>query len=319
MKRNAVGNVLALEEKLRERVKGQEPAVGAISQACRMAFAGVRNPDAPVGVFLFVGSSGVGKTETALALADELYGGERFVTQINMSEYQDKSAISGLIGSRAGLVGYGEGGILTNAVRQRPYSVVLFDEAEKGHPEVLNLFYSTFDKGEMNDSEGRLVNFRNTIIILTSNLATDEIVAAYSGDEEPETKDVVEAIQPILSKWFKPALLARMTVVPYRPIDPDTMKMIARLKLNRLVKRIRASHNIETTFDDELIEELARRCTNSEAGARNVDHILRSTLTPMIAQELLIKMADGEEPTGIEVSIAPSGEWRVDVDSVAPS
>ncbi len=316
MKRNAVGNVLALEDKLRERVKGQEPAVGAVSEACRMAFAGVRNPDAPVGVFLFVGPSGVGKTETALALADELYGGERFVTQINMSEYQDKSSVSGLIGSRAGYVGYGEGGILTNAVRQRPYSVVLLDEAEKADPEVLNVFYQTFDKGEMNDSEGRLINFRNTIIILTSNLATDEIMNAYAGDEPPETKDVVEQIQPILSKWFKPALLARMTVVPYRPIDPDTMKMIAKLKLNRLVKRIRASHNIETTFDEELIDELARRCTNSEAGARNVDHILRSSLTPLIARGLLEKMADDLEPTGIEVSIAPSGEWRVDVDAV---
>jgi len=314
MQRDAVGNVLALEEKLRERVKGQEPAVEAISQACRMAFAGVRNPDAPVGVFLFVGPSGVGKTETALALADELYGGERFVTQINMSEYQDKSAISGLIGSRAGLVGYGEGGILTNSVRQRPYSVVLLDECEKADPEVLNLFYQVFDKGEMNDSEGRLINFRNTICILTSNLATDEIMKAYEGDEVPEVSEVVAQIRPILSKWFKPALLARMTIVPYRPIDPETMKMIAGLKLNRLVRRIRDSHGIETTFDQDLVEELAKRCTESETGARNVDHILRSTLTPMIAQGLLERMADGEEPSGIEVSIAPSGEWRVDVD-----
>ncbi|MEQ8890155.1 MAG: type VI secretion system ATPase TssH, partial [Sandaracinaceae bacterium] len=314
MQRDAVGNVLALEEKLRQRVKGQEPAVEAISQACRMAFAGVRNPDAPVGVFLFVGPSGVGKTETALALADELYGGERFVTQINMSEYQDKSAISGLIGSRAGLVGYGEGGILTNSVRQRPYSVVLLDECEKADPEVLNLFYQVFDKGEMNDSEGRNINFRNTICILTSNLATDEIMKAYEGDETPEVSDVVAQIRPILSKWFKPALLARMTIVPYRPIDPETMKMIAGLKLNRLVRRIRESHGIETTFEPELVEELAKRCTESETGARNVDHILRSTLTPMIAQGLLERMADGDEPSGIEVSIAPSGEWRVDVD-----
>ncbi len=314
MKRNAVGNVLALENKLRERVKGQEPAVGAVSEACRMSFAGVRNPDAPVGVFLFVGPSGVGKTETALALADELYGGERFVTQINMSEYQDKSAVSGLIGSRAGLVGYGEGGILTNAVRQRPYSVVLLDEAEKADPEVLNVFYQTFDKGEMNDSEGRLVNFRNTIIILTSNLATDEIMEAYSGDTVPETKEVVEKIQPILSKWFKPALLARMTVVPYRPIDPETMKAIAKLKLRKLAKRIAISHGIETVFQDELVDDLTQRCTNSEAGARNVDHILRSSLTPMIAQGLLEKMAEDQEPTAIEVSIAPSGEWRVDID-----
>ncbi|MGE0787610.1 MAG: type VI secretion system ATPase TssH [Sandaracinaceae bacterium] len=315
MKRNAVGNVLALEDKLRGRVKGQEPAVVAVSEACRMAFAGVRNPDAPVGVFLFVGPSGVGKTETALALADELYGGERFVTQINMSEYQEKASVSGLIGSRAGYVGYGEGGILTNAVRQRPYSVVLLDEAEKADAEVLNVFYQTFDKGEMNDAEGRLINFRNTIIILTSNLATEEIMQAYATEPWPETKEVVERIQPILSKWFKPALLARMTVVPYKPIDPATMKDIAKLKLNRLVRRIRESHNIETVFDEELIDELTKRCTNSEAGARNVDHILRSSLTPLIARGLLEKMADGLEPSGIEVSIAPSGDWRVDVDT----
>lgn len=166
----------------------------------------------------------------------------------------------------------------------------------------------------MNDSEGRNINFRNTICILTSNLATDEIMKAYEGDETPEVSDVVAQIRPILSKWFKPALLARMTIVPYRPIDPETMKMIAGLKLNRLVRRIRESHGIETTFEPELVEELAKRCTESETGARNVDHILRSTLTPMIAQGLLERMADGDEPSGIEVSIAPSGEWRVDVD-----
>src|SRR5690606_7462598 len=171
MQRDTVGVVMELEDRLRQRVKGQEPAVLAVSEACRMSFAGVRNPEAPVGVFLFVGPSGVGKTETALALADDLYGGERFITQINMSEYQEKHTVSRLIGSPPGYVGYGEGGVLTEAVRQRPYSVVLLDECEKADPDVLNLFYQVFDKGVMNDGEGRLINFRNTICILTSNLA----------------------------------------------------------------------------------------------------------------------------------------------------
>jgi type VI secretion system protein VasG len=300
-------------------VKGQEPAVEAVAEACRMSFAGVRNPEAPVGVFLFVGPSGVGKTETALALADELFGGERFITQINMSEYQEKHTVSRLIGSPPGYVGYGEGGVLTEAVRQRPYSVVLLDECEKADPDVLNLFYQVFDKGVMNDGEGRLINFRNTICILTSNLATDEIMKCYQGDKAPPVNEVIGTIRPILSKWFKPALLARMNIVPYRPIDMATMKDIARLKLNRLARRIRESHNIETTFQEELIDDLTARCTESETGARNVDHILRSTLTPLIARRLLEHMAVGEEPAGVEVTIAPSGEWRVDVDIVEPA
>lgn len=314
MQRDTIKTVMQLEDRLRERVKGQEPAVLAVAEACRMAFAGVRNPEAPVGVFLFVGPSGVGKTETALALAEELYGGERFITQINMSEYQEKHTVSRLIGSPPGYVGYGEGGVLTEAVRQRPYSVVLLDECEKADPDVLNLFYQVFDKGVMNDGEGRLINFRNTICILTSNLATDLIMEQYDGGKSPDVHEVIAAIRPTLSKWFKPALLARMNLVPYRPIDPETMKGIARLKLRKLAQRIAESHDIETVFQDELIEDLAQRCTEAETGARNVDHILRSTLTPMIAQGLLEKMAAGEEPAGIEVSIAPSGEWRVDID-----
>jgi type VI secretion system protein VasG len=314
MQKDSIGTVLRLDEKLQERVKGQDHAMAAVAEAMQMSFAEVRNPEAPVGVFLFVGPSGVGKTETALALADELYGGERFVTQINMSEYQEKHTVSRLIGSPPGYVGYGEGGVLTEAVRQRPYSVVLLDECEKADPDVLNLFYQTFDKGMMNDGEGREINFRNTVIILTSNLATDEIVEAYSGEEKPHYKDVVADIRPILSKWFKPALLARMTVIPYGPIDADTMRLIASLKLNRLRKTIRASHGIETTFSEELIEELARRCTESETGARNVDHILRSTLTPMVATGILELMVDDREPGHVAVSLAPSGDFRVDVD-----
>ncbi|MCC6873750.1 MAG: type VI secretion system ATPase TssH [Sandaracinaceae bacterium] len=316
MQRDTIGTVMVLEDRLRERVKGQDHAIEAVAEAVRMSFAGVRNPEAPVGVFLFVGPSGVGKTETALALADDLFGGERFVTQINMSEYQEKHTVSRLIGSPPGYVGYGEGGVLTEAVRQRPYSVVLLDECEKADPDVLNLFYQVFDKGVMNDGEGRLINFRNTICILTSNLATDLIMQQYEGGKTPTVHEVVAAIRPTISKWFKPALLARMNLVPYRPIDPETMKGIAQLKLKKLAKRIFEEHRIETHYAPELIEEVARRCTEAETGARNVDHILRSTLTPMIAKGLLETMARDEQPASIEVSIAPSGDWRVDIDTV---
>src|SRR5690606_18731665 len=214
MQRDSVGVVMELEDRLRQRVKGQEPAVLAVSEACRMSFAGVRNPEAPVGVFLFVGPSGVGKTETALALADDLYGGERFITQINMSEYQEKHTVSRLIASPPGYVGYGEGGVLTEAVRQRPYSVVLLDECEKADPDVLNLFYQVFDKGVMNDGEGRLINFRNTICILTSNLATDLIMEQYEGGKNPDVHEVIAAIRPTLSKWLKPPPLPPINLRP---------------------------------------------------------------------------------------------------------
>jgi type VI secretion system protein VasG len=263
---------------------------------------------------LFVGPSGVGKTETALALADMLYGGERFITSINMSEFQEKHTVSRLIGSPPGYVGFGEGGVLTEAVRQRPYSVVLLDECEKADLEVMNLFYQVFDKGVLNDGEGRTINFRNTMIILTSNLATDQIMEIFGRDEIPAMDDIVHEIRPVLSGHFKPALLARTSVVPYGPINPETMQLIARMKLNSLCKRIEESHNFVPVIDDEMIVELARRCTEAETGARNVDHIMRGTLMPQIASELLSAMSDGDVPVGLEIGLAPDGSFRVDVD-----
>ncbi len=312
MKADTIGSVLALEEVLGKRVKGQEPGVQVVAETVRMAYAGVRDPNTPIGVLLFVGTSGVGKTEMALALADQLYGGDRFMTTINMSEFQEKHTVSRLIGSPPGYVGFGEGGMLTEAVRQRPYSVVLLDECEKADPDVMNLFYQVFDKGVLNDGEGRTVDFRNTIIILTSNLASDTIMRLYDGDEPPSTEEVVEAIRPTVSAHFKPALLARMTMVPFRPIGPDIMREIAILKLGKLKRRLLETHEVETSFSDELLDELVRRCTDADTGARNIDHTLRASLMPALARALLEYMVEGEVPPQLEIGLSPEGAWRFD-------
>jgi type VI secretion system protein VasG len=312
MRSDALAAALNLEEKLTERVRGQPAALKTVSEVVRMAYAGIRNPGTPVGVLLFVGPSGVGKTETALALADLLYGGERFVTTINMSEFQEKHTVSRLIGSPPGYVGFGEGGVLTEAVRHRPYSVVLLDECEKADLEVMNLFYQVFDKGMLSDGEGRLIDFRNTLIILTSNLATDQIMKLYERDEPPKTEEVATTIRPVLSKHFKPALLARMTIVPFAPVGLDVMRGIAEMKLAALAGRLRASHRVETTFEPELVKELVRRCTENEAGARNVEHALRSSLMPAIAREILQRMTGGPLPRQLTVGLSPEGDWRVE-------
>ena len=314
MKADNVKAVLALDKTLKERVIGQDHAIEAVSEAVRMSQAGIRDPNAPIAVFLFCGTSGVGKTETALALADLLYGGERFMTTINMTEFQEKHSVSRLIGSPPGYVGYGEGGLLTEAVRQRPYSVVLLDECEKADPEVLNLFYQVFDKGMLSDSEGRQIDFKNTIIILTSNLATDTIMEMNRRDEIPTNEAVLEAIRPALNKHFKPALVARMNVIPFRPMDPASMQQITKLKLRKLVKRIEVSHNASVTVSQEVIEEIARRCTEADTGARNVDHILRGSLMPAIARELLERMAREEKTKKVDIGLSPTGNWRIDFE-----
>ena len=309
MKSSSLTAVLQLEDTLRSRVRGQDMALRTVAETLRASAAGIRNPTTPIGVLLFVGTSGVGKTETALALADSLYGGERFVTTINMSEFQEKHTVSRLIGSPPGYVGYGEGGMLTEAVRQRPYSVVLLDECEKADPEVLNLFYQVFDKGVLNDGEGRTVDFKNTVIILTSNLATDVITQMFQQPEPPTIEQVREAIKPALTKHFKPALLARMSVVPYVPISKDILKDIAAMKLNSLAGRLHTSHRIKTEFAPEVFEEFARRCTDMDSGARNVDHVLRASLMPQLSRELLEQMAGGTTPTHLRVGLTPGGEW----------
>jgi len=312
MRSDAIHTILQIEDKLRSRVKGQDHAIKTVAEVIRISYAGIRNPTTPIGVLLFVGPSGTGKTETALTLADQLYGGERFLTAINMSEFQEKHTVSRLIGSPPGYVGYGEGGVLTEAVRQRPYSVVLLDEVEKADLEVMNLFYQVFDKGVLNDGEGRTIDFKNTVMILTSNLASDLIMKAYEKDEPPNVDEVVAQIRPTLSKHFKPALLARMTIVPYAPISRSIMKEITQLKIGGLAQRLMTAHKITTNIDPEMINEIARRCTESETGARNIDMMMRGSLVPRVSRTLLERMATGTTPTHLELGIAPDGDWRVD-------
>ena len=299
--------LVKMEEVLTERIKGQDYGIGVIAKELRSARAGLKAPEQPLGVFLLVGPSGVGKTETALGIADLMFGGERMMVTINMSEFQEKHTVSRLIGSPPGYVGFGEGGMLTEAVRHRPYTVVLLDETEKADPDVLNLFYQVFDKGMLSDGEGRLVDFKNTVIIMTSNLATDKItnmtVAAWEDEEEIDMPELMEVIKPTLSAHFKPALLARMTTIPYLPISQEAMGMITKLKLNKLMKRLHSSQNIAASYSDSVVELIKSRCTEVDTGARNIDHILRGTLIPQLSSAILEKMAGGEPPEVLEVGV----------------
>jgi type VI secretion system protein VasG len=312
MRGDALDQILNLEEKLRARVRHQEPALQVVAETIRIASSGIRDPGAPVGVLLFVGPSGVGKTETALALADLLYGGERFLTTINMSEFQEKSSVSRLIGSPPGYVGYGEGGVLTEAIRHRPYSVVLLDECEKADLEVMNVFYQVFDKGMLSDGEGRLIDCKNVVFILTSNLASEQVMALHEGGRRPRSEEVVTAIRPALSRHFKPALLGRMTIVPYGPLGAEAMRAIVEMKLAGLAQRLRAGpHRIETTFAPAVVEALVRRCTEAEAGARNVAQALRAGLMPLVARRILEQMTAGAVPRQLTVDLDEAGAWRV--------
>lgn len=286
MQRDSAEQMLGLVTRLQERIHGQSQGLAHISSTLKAAQAGLRDPSQPLGVFLLAGPSGVGKTETALAVADELFGGEGAVTVINMSEFQDKHTISRLIGSPPGYVGYGEGGVLTEAVRQRPYSVVLLDEVEKGHLDVLNLFYQVFDKGVLADGEGRIIDFSNTVIFLTSNLGTDEITA-LTQQAQPTLDQVVEHIRPLLSRHFKPALLARMNVVPYYALSAEALQGIVQRKLQRLSHHFYQANRIPLFFDEAVVAMIAARCTEVETGARNVDLILRKSILPLLAEQVL--------------------------------
>ncbi len=299
--------LLKFEENLRRRIKGQDHVMEIVGKGIRAAKAGLKNPRTPMGVFLFAGPSGVGKTETALGVADLLFGGERFLTVINMSEFQEKHTVSRLIGSPPGYVGYGEGGVLTEAVRQKPYSVVLLDEVEKADPEVLNLFYQVFDKGVLADGEGREVDFKDTIIFMTTNLASDQIVQSAADGSRPPVEDLVSLIRPTLSKHFKPALLARMTIVPFYPVGPDALGEIARLKLDQVAARLKESHRMAMEVDPKVIDAIVERCTEVETGARNVDHILSGSLLPRISSEILQRMSVGALPGRVRVGIDASG------------
>ncbi|MNS64041.1 Chaperone protein ClpB [compost metagenome] len=313
MVNDEIRTVLQLQPMLAERVIGQDHALHAIAQRVRTARAGLEDPDKPKGVFLFVGPSGVGKTETALALADILYGGERKLITINMSEYQEAHSISGLKGSPPGYVGYGEGGVLTEAVRRQPYSVVLLDEIEKAHPDVLEMFFQVFDKGVMDDAEGREIDFRNTLIILTSNVGSSTIMQAClnkPAEERPSPEQLSELLAPQLYKAFKPAFLGRMKTIPYFPVDDDALAHIIGLKLGRIARRVQATHRAVFEWDDALVEAVLARCTEVDTGARNVDHILNGSLLPEIAEQVLGRMAQGEAIAKIRVGAGKNGDFR---------
>jgi len=317
MVKDEIRTVMNLQGLLDERILGQGHASSIVAQRVRTARANLDDPNKPKGVFLFVGTSGVGKTETALALADLLYGGERKLVTINMSEYQEAHSVSGLKGSPPGYVGYGEGGVLTEAVRRNPYSVVLLDEVEKAHSDVLELFFQVFDKGVLDDAEGRQIDFRNTIIILTSNAASSQIMGAClnkPAGERPTPEQLAELIRPALMKHFKPAFLGRLAVVPFYPIDDEVLANIIRLKLERIKARVAANHQAEFHYDDALVNAVLARCTEVDSGARNVDTILNGTLLPEIADSVLATMAAGGAIGKVKVSATKGGKIKYAIE-----
>lgn len=315
MLRDELRSVLELEQHLGKRVIGQGHALEFITRRIQTSRAGIEDPDKPKGVFMLVGPSGVGKTETALTLSDLLYGGEHNLISINMSEFQEAHTVSTLKGSPPGYVGYGEGGVLTEAVRRRPYSVVLLDEVEKAHPDVLELFFQVFDKGVMEDGEGRQIDFRNTVIVLTTNAGTDTIMSLTADPETaPDHEGLVRALKPELNTIFKPAFLGRMVIIPYFPIVDENLKQIVRLKLGKIQRRIRSAHKVELRHDESLVDAVAARCTEVESGARNVDNILTNTLLPAVSRLLLGELVEGRTPQAIRVGIGPDGGFEYEME-----
>ncbi|ODT99443.1 MAG: ClpV1 family T6SS ATPase [Rhodospirillales bacterium SCN 65-16] len=308
MQSDEIRTVLSLREAMERRVVGQSHAMTAVAKAIHTSRAGLTDPRRPIGVFLFVGTSGVGKTETALSLAQLLYGGEQNVTTINMAEFKEEHKVSLLMGSPPGYVGYGEGGVLTEAVRRRPYSVVLLDEMEKAHSGVQDVFYSVFDKGNMKDGEGRDIDFKNTVIIMTSNAGTDLITKLFADPETaPDAAGLAEALRPELAKVFKPAFLGRLTLVPYFPLSDSVIRQIVVMQLEKIRARVRDTYRATIDWAPELVEAIAARCTESSSGARNVENILTRTLLPDLSAEILARLADGETIQNVHVGLKPDG------------
>ncbi|MCC8794397.1 AAA family ATPase, partial [Xanthomonas euvesicatoria pv. euvesicatoria] len=302
MARNEIDTVLRLPDLLAKRVIGQDHAMEMIAKRIQTSRAGLDNPDKPIGVFLLAGTSGVGKTETALALAETLYGGEQNLITINMSEYQEAHTVSSLKGAPPGYVGYGEGGVLTEAVRRKPYSVVLLDEVEKAHSDVHELFFQVFDKGWMEDGEGRRIDFRNTLIILTSNAGTD-LIASLCKDPEliPDPEAMAKAIREPLLKVFPPALIGRLVAIPYYPLSNDMLGQIVRLQLNRIKKRIEERYKIPFEYDDSVVELVVSRCTESESGGRMIDAILTNSMLPEISRKFLRGVVNRERTERVDI------------------
>ncbi|HSG82457.1 MAG TPA: type VI secretion system ATPase TssH [Gemmatimonadota bacterium] len=315
MLRDEVKTVLELEKHLGERIIGQDHALEAISHRIRTSRAGIEDPRKPIGVFMLVGPSGVGKTETALVLSDLLYGGEHNVITINMSEFQEAHTVSTLKGSPPGYVGYGEGGVLTEAVRRRPYSVVLLDEVEKAHPDVLELFFQVFDKGRMEDGEGRQIDFKNTIIMLTTNTGTDTIMRLTADPEtSPDSVGLAAALKPEMDKVFKPAFLGRLVIIPFFPIRDENLKRIVVLKLDKIRRRLADTHRVKLDYGDELISAVAERCTEVESGARNIDNILTNTMLPTVSRLMLESIVEGRRPAAVVIGVGADGEFDYSVE-----
>jgi len=300
-----------LDKALSHRIIGQKHALESIAQNIQTSRAGLTDPRKPVGVFFMVGSSGIGKTETALALADILYGGEQNITTINMSEFKEEHKVSMLLGSPPGYVGYGEGGVLTEAVRRKPHSVILLDEMEKAHPGVQDIFYNLFDKGTIKDGEGRDIDFRNTVIIMTSNAAEEHIRAiCSSSDNNPDPDTLLENFRPQLLKYFKPAFLGRTTVIPYYPLNDEDLMKISKINMNKISKRIRDNYNAEFSYDEDVILHIVSRCQEVDTGARNIENILTKTMLPDMAKECLSKLSENTLINNIHVNVSDEGVFN---------
>jgi len=304
-----IHTVLHLKDRLAERVVGQDQALDAIARRVRTFRAELDDPGKPVGVFMLVGPSGVGKTETAFALADMLYGGERNMVTINMSEFQEAHSISSLKGAPPGYVGYGKGGVLTEAVRRRPYSVVLLDEMEKAHPDVLEMFFQVFDKGTMEDGEGVTIDFKNTLILLTSNAAQDVITQACASGRRPDVTELNERLRPALLRQFSPAFLGRLVLVPYYPLGDQQIRNIVDLKLEKLAQRFAENHHAQFTWDDRVTELVTARCTEVDSGARNIDFILTQTVLPQLSSLVLERMSMQQPFTAIHMHLSPDNQF----------
>ncbi|QGJ71939.1 ATP-dependent Clp protease ATP-binding subunit ClpB [Planctomycetales bacterium 10988] len=310
-----IQTVLKLQDKMKERVVGQDHALEAIADRIRTSRAGMGDPRRPIGVFMLAGTSGTGKTETALTLAELLYGGEQNLTVINMSEFKEEHKVSLLLGSPPGYVGYGEGGVLTEAVRRKPYSVVLLDEVEKAHPGVQEIFYQVFDKGMLKDGEGRDIDFKNTVIILTTNAGTDTIMKVCADPETmPDAEGLGEALRPELLQTYKPAFLGRTTVVPYFPLGDEVIKKIVGLNLAKIRRRVQDNHQAEFSYSPELVETIAARCTEVETGARNIDYIITQNLLPQLSSEILSRMAEGETIDKVHVTVDEEGAFKYELE-----
>lgn len=309
MARNEIETVLNLGGHLKKRIIGQDHALDMIAKRIQTSRAGLDNPSKPIGVFMLAGTSGVGKTETALALAEAMYGGEQNVITINMSEFQEAHTVSTLKGAPPGYIGYGEGGVLTEAVRRKPYSVVLLDEVEKAHPDVHEIFFQVFDKGVMEDGEGRVIDFKNTLILLTTNAGTD-LIASLCNDPElmPEPEGIAKALREPLLKIFPPALLGRLVTIPYYPLSDEMLKSITRLQLGRVKKRVESGHKVPFEFDDKVVDLVVSRCTETESGGRQIDAILTNSMLPDLSREFLNRMLEGRKVEKVQVS-AENGEF----------